>query len=153
GHNDLIGPACDVYALGVILYELLTGRPPFRAEAPLEVLLQVTREEPVPPSRLVFRLPRDLETICLTCLRKDPRKRYGTALDLADDLRRFLSHEPITARPTPAWERAVLWARRRPAMATLYAAIVLTGATLIVGAAVSNAALRQSAERERSAAE
>src|SRR5205823_2361864 len=99
GNGQDIGPAADVYALGVLLYEVLTCRPPFRGATPMDVLLKVTSEEPTPPSRVVPGLPRDLETVCLKCLEKDPRKRYASALDLAEDLRRFGGHEPILARP------------------------------------------------------
>jgi WD40 repeat protein/serine/threonine protein kinase/Tfp pilus assembly protein PilF len=119
GKNKEVGPAADVYALGAILYECLTGRPPFRAETPLDTVLQVVSQEPVPPRRLQLKVPRDLETVCLKCLQKEPRKRYDSAGALADDLRRFLDGEPVQARPTPAWERLGKWARRRPAVAAL----------------------------------
>jgi serine/threonine protein kinase/tetratricopeptide (TPR) repeat protein len=124
GKAKEIGPATDVYALGAILYELLTGRPPFRGETTLETLDQVRSQEPVRPRRLRPKLPRDLDTICLKCLAKEPRKRYATALSLADDLKRFLNGEPIWARPVSWWEKSVKWARRRPAVAALSAGIV-----------------------------
>jgi serine/threonine-protein kinase len=133
GRNKEIGPAGDVYALGAILYEMLTGRPPFRAETPLETLRQVLSEEPVPPSRLQPRLPRDLVTICLKCLQKEPLKRYASALSLADDLQRFLADQPIAARRTGTAERARRWCRRNPMMATLTASVVLLLVALTVG--------------------
>jgi serine/threonine-protein kinase len=104
GSKD-IGPAVDVYALGAILYEMLTGRPPFNAESPLEVLQQVGNDPPVPPSSLRPKTSRDLETVCLKCLHKEPARRYATAGDLADDLRRFLDGVPVRARRARAWER------------------------------------------------
>ncbi len=128
-----IGPATDVYALGVVLYELLTGRPPFDGDDEMEVLQRVQREEPVPPSRSAPGCPRDLQTICLTCLRKEPARRYASALDLADDLHRFLGREPIRARPAGAWARAVGWAQRRPVLALLLGASGLALVDLLAG--------------------
>ncbi len=123
GKTREIGPACDIYALGAILYELLVGRPPFRAGNPIDTIRQVMDQEPVPPRQLEPRVPHDLETICLKCLEKDPVRRYPTALALADDLQRFVDGHPIEARPTPAWERAWKWARRRPAIVALHGAL------------------------------
>src|SRR5262249_42693577 len=105
GKARTIGPAADIYALGALLYEMLTGRPPFRGETAAETERQVVAEEPVPPSRLNGTVPRDLETICLKCLNKDPQRRYATAAALAEDLRRFQRREPIAARPAGVPER------------------------------------------------
>jgi WD40 repeat protein/tRNA A-37 threonylcarbamoyl transferase component Bud32 len=133
GKGKEVGPAADVYALGAILYDCLTGRPPFKAATVLETLHQVLAEDPVPPRRLQPKTPRDLETVCLKCLDKDPRRRYGTALELAADLRRFLDGHPVRARAAGAGERAVKWARRRPAVAALLALVLAVTALGFAG--------------------
>jgi len=134
GQGKDIGPAADIYALGATLYELLTGRPPFKAATVLETLRQVAHDEPVPPSQLQPKTPRDLETICLTCLRKEPGKRYASAASLAEDLRRFQAREPITARPVGRLERCGKWVRRNPALA---ASLTLAVVALLAGTLLS----------------
>ena len=143
-----IGPPADIYALGAILYDLLTGRPPFIGATPMDTILQVISEEPVPPRQLQSQVPRDLETICLKCLAKVPEKRYPTAEALASDLRRLLNHEPIEARPAGAGERLVKWVRRRPTLAALIAACILIAITLVGGGVWSYSALAAAAKSE-----
>jgi serine/threonine-protein kinase len=127
GKTRETGPATDLYALGAILYELLTGRPPFRAESAAATVQLVLSQDPVPPSRLNPQVPRDLETICLKCLHKDPRRRYATAAAFADDLNRFLRDQPIAARPVGRPERVLRWMRRNPTVT----ALIVTAALLL----------------------
>ena len=133
GDRAAIGPRSDVFALGATLYSLLTGRPPFQAASVIETLDLVRTREPAPLRTLVPGLPRDLETIALTCLRKDPRRRYASAGALADDLQRWLDGFPIRARPVSKLEHASRWCRRRPAFASLLAVLAVTVASSLVG--------------------
>jgi eukaryotic-like serine/threonine-protein kinase len=132
GRTRDIGPLSDQYTLGAILYEMLTGRPPFLGATMLETIIQVRTREPVPPTQLQATTPHDLEVICLKCLQKEPGKRYANARELADDLRRFLNGEPIRARPVTLWERSWRWCRRNPRIAALYAAVCVLVMLLIV---------------------
>jgi serine/threonine protein kinase/WD40 repeat protein len=169
GKGMPIGPAVDLYALGAILYELLTGRPPFRGETIMDTLWQVRHAEPVPPSRLHARLARDLDTICLTCLRKEPQRRYASVAVLADDVQCYLRGAPIRARRTHLPEQVWRWCRRNPGVASLTAAVailllvtvtIFCIATLVQGerniaqanlerAQVAEAALQQEIQRTR----
>jgi WD40 repeat protein len=137
GRNQQVSPATDVYALGAILYELLTGRPPFQAATVVDTLVLVMNQEPVPLRQLQSTLPRDLETVCLKCLEKEPRKRYASAEALADDLRRYLEDKPVLARRAGAVERAWRWCRRNPMVASLTAGIGLLLFVIASGASVA----------------
>jgi len=141
GRAKEVGPAADVYALGAILYEMLTGRPPFKGTTPLETVMQVVTEDPVPPSRHRSQVSRDLETICLKCLAKEPIKRYPSAQVLADDLERYLLDRPIQARRTPLLERGLKWVRRRPTTSTLLAVGCVFLSILLVAGLRSHAEL------------
>ncbi len=126
GETDQVGPAVDIYALGAILYTLITGRPPFQGETSYDTIVQVIEQEPLRPTVLQPKIPRDLETICLKCLQKETQRRYATAQELADDLRRFLEHRPILARPIGWVEHGIKWVRRKPTTAALVALVVLS---------------------------
>ncbi len=152
GKSHEIGPACDVYALGAILYECLTGRPPFKAATPMDTIMQVVNEEPVPARQLNMRVPVDLETICLKCLQKEAARRYESASALADDLRRFVERRPILARPLGRLGRAAKWVRRNPVVAGLSAGLVLallTGIALSTSFGLDARAQAEQAQKEK----
>ncbi len=132
GRAKQAGRETDVYSLGAILYEMLTRQPPFTGTTAVEILYKVLHEDPVAPSRFEPRLSRDLETICLKCLAKERNRRYADAAGLADDLDRFLAGQPVHARPTPRWERAVKFVRRRPTAASLLAVACLFSSILAI---------------------
>jgi eukaryotic-like serine/threonine-protein kinase len=153
GRSKQVGPPADIYALGSILYELLTGRPPFRGETVFDTIKMVQAVEPVPPTWLQPRVPRDLETICLKALDKEPRKRYDSAGQLAEDLKRFLDGEPILARPTPLWEHAWKWTKRRPTVAALIAVSTIAVMAFVVGSYLFARQQSEFASRESERAE
>jgi hypothetical protein len=149
GRAPDVGPSADTYSLGALLYCLLVGRPPFQAATPLETMRLVLDQEPVPPCQLNPGVPRDLETICLKCLSKEPTRRYASATELADDLARHENEEPIRARPVSRLERSVKWVKRNPVVTGLALAVVLA---LAVGTLVSSLKYRD-VEQQRSIAE
>jgi serine/threonine protein kinase len=146
GGGDTVGTAADIYALGAILYECLTGRPPFRADSHIETIRQVISDEPVPPSRLNTKVPRDLETIVLKCLSKDSRRRYPTANALSQDLARFQAGDPIEARPISSLERSVRWVKRHPGAGAI-AGIAMSAIGIVIGV-IASANSRLEKERD-----
>src|SRR5262245_7431045 len=151
GRSREIGPATDIYALGAILYELLTGRPPFAGTNDLETLQLLVHDEPVSPSRLRPRVPRDLEHIRVQCLQKEPRRRYATASALAEDLRRFLDDRPIQARRPTQFEVALRWGRRNPGVSALSMLVIALLVAITVGSLVAADRWRAKSEQARRA--
>src|SRR5262249_9358226 len=153
GESESVGPVSDVYALGAILYEALTGRPPFQGKTVMEILRKVQHDEPIPPRQLAARVPADLETVCLKALRKDANERYATAQELADELDRFLHDEPVRARPLSRVEKIHRWCRRNPTLGGLL--VATTGLMLMAALAIvlvfDQMQLRQEHERTENA--
>jgi len=147
GKSDQVGPATDIYSIGAVLYELVTARPPFVGETAWDIVWQVKNAEPVKPSSLVRRLPKDLETICLKCLQKDPLRRYSTAQELANDVGRFLRGEAILARPVSRAERMWQWCKRNPALASALSAAAVGFVSLLITLVAFGLTQRKSAQR------
>jgi serine/threonine-protein kinase len=148
GQTQELSVRVDVYGLGSVLYECITGQPPFRSATVVETLIRVQHEEPVPPRKLQPSCPRDLETICLKCLSKEPAQRYGSAQEVAEDLERFLSGQPIQARPSSRLERGLKWVRRNPVPTALALVVLLT---LIAAGVWLQGYFRQQMEADQSA--
>jgi WD40 repeat protein/serine/threonine protein kinase len=153
GRAHAIGPATDVYGLGAILYEMLTGRPPFESDSSLTTIRQLLGQDPVPPTQLHRKVPRDLETICLKCLEKDPARRYHSAEELADDLQRFLSDQPIEARPAGWWLRSIKWMRRHPTKTIVASVVSLAVLTLLTMALIYHLRIQKAYAETRKYAE
>jgi WD40 repeat protein/serine/threonine protein kinase len=148
-----IGPATDVYGLGAILYEMLTGRPPFESASPLTTIRKLLAQDPLPPSHMQLKVPRDLDTICLKCLEKDPARRYHSAEDLAEDLGRFLNNQPIEARPTGWWRRSVKWMRRHPTKTIVAGVLIAAALTLLTIGGIYHVRLEHAVETAEANAE